>query len=284
MIYSDLHCDTATEMYNKRLDFNGDFHINSHSLKPFEKCYQCFAVFTDDTSTNGGMSYFRSVLDYFMPLVRREKNIVPIITVEGGGVIEGDLDNIYELKRLGVRIFGLSWNGENELAAGARTNNMQPLTSLGIKALKILEETCILPDVSHLSERGFYDVFENYGGRVLATHSNCRRICSNLRNLTDEQIKLIIERKGLIGLNLYPPFLGDNACVDTLVKHAEHILSLGGEDCLALGCDFDGVPALPTGIKNVSYITVINKVFSAYFGIETTKKIIAYNVIRVLNL
>jgi len=122
MKYFDLHCDTAAVLYNKNTDFsNTDLHINSQALEPFEKARQCFAVCFHDTpkkSEGKNMAYYKAARKHFDLCLEKEPRIDPIMTVEGGLVIEGDLNNIETLKEMGVKIFGYTWNGENQLGAG----------------------------------------------------------------------------------------------------------------------------------------------------------------------
>lgn len=198
--------------------------------------------------------------------------------------MQANPDNVSVLKELGIRIFGFAWNGRNALATGAYTDNTRGLSTLGFECLKRLYENKIFPDVSHLSEQGFYDIASG-GGAVLATHSNARRICDDLRNLTDEQIRYIVSVQGLIGLNMNAPFLNkENADIDDILRHAYHILQLGGEDALAMGCDFDGIQLLPAGISGARDLPKIEAAFTKEFGTEISRKILYKNMLRVLQI
>jgi len=110
-----------------------------------------------------------------------------------------------------------------------------------------MEEQGILVDVSHLNDTGFRDVLNLAKKPFVASHSNARAVCSHRRNLTDDQIREMVERRCLIGLNYYDRFLrdGGNASFQDLLRHTEHFLTLGAEDCLALGSDFDGATLPP---------------------------------------
>ena len=113
----------------------------------------------------------------------------------------------------------------------------------------------IILDVSHLSEAGFWDVCVQTEAPFAATHSNSRVCCDHVRNLTDLQFQEILRRGGLVGINLYSPFLRDDgapAQIDDVLRHIDHFLSLGGQDCLALGADFDGCDSTPEGLQTVA--------------------------------
>ena len=132
-------------------------------------------------------------------------------------------------------------------------------------------------DVSHLSDAGFYDVAELSDYPFVASHSNARSLCGDKRNLTDEMISIINQRGGIIGLNFYVGFLKDdeNAGMTDIIRHAEYMLSLGCENSLCLGSDFDGcdIPLEMTGVESINELyesflrlnyseELVNKIFS----------------------
>ena len=284
MIYFDLHCDTATLMYENKINFsNNELHINSKVLKLFEKCYQCFAVYIDDIKNIYGIDYFKNVLNYIKPLIAKESNLVPVFTTEGGRVIEGNLDNLYILKEYDICIFGMVWNGENALATGAVKDNKKGLSSLGKECLKRLYDLNIYPDISHLSDQGIYDLMENYEKPFVASHSNSRKVKEHPRNQTDEQLTEIYKRGGLTGLNLYPPTISEEATIPDLIKHLEHMLELGGENCICLGCDWDGT-SLPKGITGIESIYDIVAELKEHYSPEIIDKIIYKNALRFFGL
>ena len=176
-----------------------------------------------------------------------------ILTVENGAALAGDLDRVETLYRDGVRILTLAWNGENEIASGKETDH--GLSQFGRQVVPALEERGILVDVSHLNDRSFWDVAGVATRPFVASHSNARQVCGHSRNLTDEQIRELVARKCLVGLNYSIPFLhegGGRAEPDDLCRHIDRFLELGAEHCLALGSDADGTivpPWLDSGEK-----------------------------------
>ena len=149
-----------------------------------------------------------------------------------------------------------------------------------------LEQNGIIIDVSHLSDKGFSDVCAVSKKPFIATHSNARKICSHKRNLLDEQIVEIIKRKGLIGLNFYHTFLNNSpksACADDILRHAEHILSLGGENSLAIGTDFDGAEII-SEFDNDNKLLGLEKLFlDNGFSKKLTQKIVYTNANNFFN-
>jgi membrane dipeptidase len=163
-----------------------------------------------------------------------------LLTVENGSVLAGRLHRVEELAQDGVRILTLTWNGENEIGSGCATQH--GLSPFGWAVIPKLEEQGILVDVSHLNDPCFFQVLERAQRPFVATHSNARAVCPHPRNLTDDQIREMVARRCLIGLNDCDFFLreGGGSGPDDLLRHVDHFLELGAEDCLALGSDFDG--------------------------------------------
>jgi membrane dipeptidase len=135
----------------------------------------------------------------------------------------------------------LTWNGENELACGVEAGS-GGLSAFGKEVVYEMNRLGMLIDVSHLSERAFWDVLSISKAPVMASHSNAKSLCDHKRNLKDEQILAISRMGGVIGLNFYPPFLSNSgvANMEDCIRHIDRILAVGGENCLGLGSDFDG--------------------------------------------
>ena len=214
---------------------------------------------------------------------RREGLMSAVLTVEEGGVCKGDPVYLRTLYRLGVRMLTLTWNFPNELGwpnleqPGTQTigtepsetlrsgraqpmdgkadfvpdlrkvNAVQGLTETGIEFIREMERLGMIVDVSHLSDKGFWDVERTLSGPFVASHSDARAVCNCCRNLSDEMIRALAQKGGVTGLNFCAAFLeepekrGARATISSIVEHAKHIVKVGGEDCLGLGSDFDGI-------------------------------------------
>jgi membrane dipeptidase len=127
------------------------------------------------------------------------------------------------------------------------------LTDRGRAFVRRAQELGILIDVSHLSEKAFWDLVDITSAPIVASHSNSRAVCDHSRNLTDKQFKVICNLGGLVGLNLYGPFLNPSGKADfsDVKRHLDHFLALGGQHHLALGGDLDGCDSLPTGFTGI---------------------------------
>ncbi len=245
MIYSDLHCDSVTRCFEKGESlFDSKGHINYFKIKQLTGYKQCFALFVDDSKRGDtAFSYFKKLVEFYEREIKKIRcdNLTAVLTAENGACLGGDSDNIHFLADKGVRMLTLTWNGENELASGGSCDN-GGLKPFGKEVITKMEEKGMLVDVSHLNEKSFYDVASYAKTPLVASHSNCFSLVPHKRNLKDEQIKLIIESDGLIGLCFHAPFLicDGLGSFEMLYRNIYRILSLGGENVLCFGSDFDG--------------------------------------------
>lgn len=249
----DLHCDTLYRIHTENLSVQDSvLSITPGKADFLEKHYQLMAVWIPD-SIRGQKTFefFKNCFDiykkFYLPLNNDKRKF--FLTVENGSVIGGDLSKISFLKECGVKAVTIVYNEDNELGSGAFSKSFFGLTELGKKAVAEFENNNIFVDLSHSSQRTFYDVVSISKQPIIATHSNSYSICPHKRNLTDEQFEIIRKRGGVVGVNFYPPFLNSDAAqadINDVIKHIYHFLSLGGEDTICIGSDFDGCDALKT--------------------------------------
>lgn len=273
----DLHCDTASVLYQKNLPFDNDkTHIRKGTVGQI-KLTQCFAVFFDDRKENpDAEKKLHAVVDTVFPQWNGT-TVTPILTVEGGGVLATREGWISDLAALGCRMVGLTWNGVNPLGTGAVTDDNASLTELGKEAVREILARGMAVDVSHLSAKGTEEILTLTDKPIVASHSNARAVTDHVRNLSDEVASEIFRRGGLVGLNLCPFFLGSGTVTtDDVVRHAEHFLSLGGEHSLALGGDWDGAP-LPADITDFSSVSPLYDKFVTAFGKAISDRIFYEN-------
>jgi membrane dipeptidase len=178
------------------------------------------------------------------------------LTVEEGGIIEGEMERLERLYTEGVRLITLTWNFENCFGYPNSDDSVvmnQGLKPFGIEAVERMNELGIIVDVSHLSDGGFWDVMKYSKKPAIASHSNTRRECGHRRNLTDEMIRALAEKGGISGINFYPAFLSEEnkATVDDLVRHIVHMYHMGGEEFVAIGTDFDGFEGAVDGLEHM---------------------------------
>ncbi len=245
----DLHCDSLYREYTENQPFQENaFHLDFKRGSRFDRWSQCFAVWIpDELRGTDAMALFDGCYEKYRKELKPKvsERFSPILTVEGGAVLGGDLKNLGKLKECGVKMMTLTWNGENELGGGAST--ALGITPFGKEAVKAMEELSIAVDVSHASDALFYDVAALAQKPMVASHSNARAVCPHPRNLTDEQFQIIRDQGGLVGLNFCVHFLREDsdAHLEDLLRHADHFWSLGGETTLCLGSDYDGTDVPP---------------------------------------
>ncbi|MGN0452744.1 MAG: dipeptidase [Ruminococcus sp.] len=276
MRYFDLHCDTLYRAVTEGKSLNEqDFHLSvDKGINAFAKWRQCMAVWIPDGySDQEARKLFGNACKLLLSEANRHK--IPkldsaandekysfILTVENGALIGNDISYIKHLSDCGVKMLTLTWNGENNIGGGADAQSVG-LKPFGKLCLKCLEENKIAVDVSHASDRLFCDVAETATEPFLASHSNSRTVCNHRRNLTDEQFLVIRDRGGVVGLNFYKNFLNENpsdASVTDVLKHADHFLSLGGENTLSIGSDFDGAE-MPADLDSIEKAAVLYESF-----------------------
>jgi membrane dipeptidase len=177
-----------------------------------------------------------------------------ILSIEGGEVLEGSLERLREFAAKGIRLIAITWNNENELAYPAKDGCGKGLKPMGFEMLSAMDDLGILADVSHLNEAGFYDIVEHASLPVVASHSNLKTLCGSFRNLTPDQARALIAKRGFIGINFYADFLADgrDAKLDDVIRHIEAFCELGGEATVGFGSDFDGIERWPEGLGDPS--------------------------------
>ncbi len=262
----DLHCDTLGRGCDERclIEGNGGA-VDLRRGRAFAPWVQAFAAFVPDDLCGDAAErrctalldtaerWEREQPDDFRIIRGREDltntNIVchALLTGENIGAI-GDLACLDRLRARSMRAATLTWNGDNPWGSGCFGSD-NGLTSLGIRAIERMRELGITVDVSHLNERGFWDVARRLKRPFIASHSNSAAITPHPRNLTDEQFRAIRDRGGVVGINLYHahlgiPFNGDY--FGAFARHLTYFLSLGGEDTVCIGTDLDGMELPPT--------------------------------------
>lgn len=300
----DAHCDTGSFLDNERGLYENDLHLDISRMMKFEKYIQVFASFADEKRLKcKPMQWCINILNELRAEIQKNSQYITLIdsvdtlkevnngqkaggilSIEGGGSLEGEISALKMFYDMGVRLITLTWNNANEIADGILESRGGGLTDFGKEAVKAMEDMGIVIDVSHLSEQGFWDVAACTAYPFTASHSCVKNLCGHVRNLSDEQISLMIDRRCVIGINFYPKFLTDNkiCTVKNIIDHMEYILSIGGEDCLGLGSDFDGVDVLPENINGVQDVMIIAETLvSNGFSAKQTNKILFENFYRL---
>lgn len=166
------------------------------------------------------------------------------MSLEGLEPIGKDLNKIDEFYNKGIRLMGLTWSRDNAVAYGSHFQDSsfehKGLTDFGIEVIKYIEKLPIILDVSHLNEKGFWDVVNNYSKPFIASHSNCRAIHDITRNLSDEQIIAIAKSGGVIGINGSNIIISSSdefTNISSYVDHIDNVVKIAGVDHVGFGFD-----------------------------------------------
>lgn len=247
----DTHLDLAGEIYNRYLagekeviknrylsDFKkGGFNIIVSSLFMDDiflpemalrvTLGQITALMEDVESCNGEVVLVKTKKQ--LQNVVKENKIGIILSFEGLDPIGNDIKLLKIFYELGVRAAGLVWSRRNYVADGCSFSPVEEgqrggLSRFGVQVVRKMEEMNMLIDVSHLNDEGFDDIIKFTNKPFIASHSNARSIHGRMRNLTDDQIKKIAERNGVIGINAYKSIAGVKDGENPINKLADHIV------------------------------------------------------------
>lgn len=307
MIIVDTHCDTVTKIMEKRENlYANKSHIDIERLSEAGSYVQFFAAFIEPVYCQAyAMKRAIQIFDkYFEQLeiykdsitsccnysdimnAIKNKKVAAVLSIEGGDALQGDLSALRVFYRLGVRSICLTWNHRNEIADGvADAASGGGLTPFGRDVVKEMNRLGMIVDVSHLAEKGFWDVVDTSKAPIIASHSNAKKICGHRRNLTDEQIMALKDNGGVMGINLCPGFLNDSgkAALKDIIAHIEYIEGLSGPDHIGLGADFDGIDETPEGVEGVQHMErILNELQKLNYSQEVIEKLAGGNFLRVI--
>ncbi len=213
---------------------------------------------------------------------KADGKLAAILVIENSEGVERSLNILRMLHRIGIRSIGLTHNPNTWAAAGnAEERSGGGLTQFGVQLVKEMNRLGMLVDVSHISERGFWDVLEVTERPVIASHSNSKAVCDHPRNLSDAQIKRMAENRGVIGITFVPSFIDPNTpTLSRLLEHIDHIVNLVGVDHVGIGSDFDGGGDLL--VDATAFPTITEGLLERGYSEEAIRQILGENHLRLL--
>jgi len=240
---------------------------------------------------------------------KREGRIGFVICLEGASPLQEEISYLRNFHRLGLRCLGLTHDLRNGVADGIRERSAGGLTHFGVKVVEECNRLGVVVDVSHLSDRGTWDVLEASAHPIIASHSNARALCDVMRNLPDDLIEAIAAQGGVIGFHALNALVSEkpDPTLDDLLRHIAHIAEVGGVDCIGIGPDLmenwdpgifhrvteksrtlHGVPttrmnwAYPEGMASIAELpNVTAGLLELGFGEEDVRKFLGGNFLRV---
>jgi len=219
-----------------------------------------------EAASNGAVRVARSCSD--LEDAVRGETLAAILHLEGADPIDLELRALEPLVERGLRSVGLVWSRPNAFAEGvpfrfpSSPDTGPGLSAAGERLVRRSNELGLLVDLSHLNERGFWDVARISTAPLVATHSNAHALCPSTRNLTDAQLDAVAASGGLVGINFGTTFLREDGLTDPdtpvgdVVRHADHLADRMGVDHVALGSDFDGA-RMPTCLAGADRLPVL---------------------------
>ncbi len=213
---------------------------------------------------------------------KQDGRLAAILVVENSDGLEGSLNVLRMLHRVGVRSIGLTHNPRSWAADGnGEGSGGSGLTQFGRRLVEEMNRLGVLVDVSHIGERGFRDVMEVTRRPVIASHSNCKAVCDHPRNLDDRQIVALANNGGVMGVTFVPGFVDAQApTLERLLDHVDHAVKLVGPDHVGIGSDFDGGG---TALKDATEFPRITEgLLRRGYGEGDVRKILGENHLRVL--
>lgn len=281
---NNCHIDLKKMSKNQHIQFFASFiDVKNDALTPFKRANQLINYYYEQINKNSNLiSHCNSVFDINTALAKNKT--AALLSIEGGEALEGKCENLFYFFDRGVRMMTLCWNYQNEICSGVDVPCDSGLTDFGFDVIRLMNKIGMIIDVSHMSEKSFWDTIELSKAPVVASHSNLFAVKKHKRNLRKEQIAAIIKNNGCIGINLYSEFLGDNTCTtDDVLRHIEYILEMGGENNVGIGTDFDGMNSLPKEIASINDIEKIPEaMLKRGYNESLVKKITHTNFVRIV--
>lgn len=301
----DAHCDTALELWRRGETWETcttEVDLKTADFPAYGQFF-AFCPLPLGQGTEACVEIFTQAYGHFFKLLDRPGAPAALIrdrdafgkawkpgkcaaflSLEGAEGIGCDPGRLEDLYAMGVRMVNLTWNEDNALA-GCAVKDGGGLTAQGREFVRKAQRLGILIDVSHLSERAFWDLLDLTEWPVVASHSNSAALCPHRRNLTDAQFRAICDTGGFVGISFYATFLAPSgqADLDAVRCHMEHFLSLEGYGHVALGGDLDGCNVLPAGFSGLAgYAALADHLEQAGFSEEYIEEIFSNTIKRVV--
>lgn len=314
----DTHCDTPM-FFPQGVDFGSrdprilvDLHKMSegHQDATIMVCYlpqpQQDETFSSkvDFDVNGPTEYADLIFDKIEAIVEQNEQYLAIartpadlyankqqgrksimLGIENGLALDGHLERLQHFAQRGIVYMTLCHNGDNDICDSARGNHTHNgISSFGQQVVREMNRLGILVDLSHAGEKSFYDALEMSSQPIVCSHSSCRALCDHPRNLTDEQMRALAAKGGVMQITMYNGFLvkdGEATVLDAL-RHLEHAIEVMGIDHVGIGTDFDGDGGV-RGMANSSELLNFTRLLLARgYSEQDIEKIWGGNFLRVM--
>ena len=210
-----------------------------------------------------------------------------MLGIENGRAIEGSIDNLRHFAQRGIVYMTLCHNGDNDICDSARGEHRHHGVSVfGREVISEMNRLGIMVDLSHAGEKSFYDALELSKTPIVCSHSSCRALCDHPRNLTDDQMRALAQKGGVMQVTLYHGFLvkDGEATLDDAMRHLEHAIDIMGIDHVGLGTDFDGDGGIRGLASSAELLNYTRELLKRGFSEADIQKLWGGNFLRVMRL
>ena len=301
----DTHCDTPM-FFPKGVDFGSrdqQLLVDLHKMTEGRQDATIMVAYLPQP-TDQPKAYADNIFDKIEALVARNISYLSIartpndlwmnkhlgkksimLGIENGHALDGNIENLYHFAQRGIVYMTLCHNGDNDIcdsARGSQTHN--GVSDFGRQVISEMNRLGIMVDLSHAAEKSFYDALEMSSQPIVCSHSSCRALCDHPRNLTDDQMRALAAKGGVMQVTLYTGFLvkDGEATIEDAMRHLEHAIDVMGIDHVGLGTDFDGDGGI-RGLANSSELLHFTRQLMARgFSQEDIQKIWGGNFLRVM--
>jgi membrane dipeptidase len=217
----------------------------------------------------------------------RQGKIAALMGIEGGHAIEDNLALLRQFFNLSVRYMTLTHSNTNNWADSSGDKPRHGgLTKFGEQVVAEMNRLGMLVDISHVADETFWDVLAVSRAPVFASHSSCRALTPHARNMTDEMIRAMAQKGGVIQINFGCQFVKRDSArpsVEDVLAHIDHAVKVGGVDAVGLGADYDGVSCVPRGLEDVAaYPRITEALLARHYAAEDIAKILGGNMLRLM--
>ena len=305
MITLDSHCDTPM-FFPQGIDFGSRddrILVDMHKMTEGHQDVTIMAAYLPQPTENP-TAFADNIFDKIEEIAQQHKDHLAIartpaelyfnktnniksimLGIENGIAIDGNLDNLKHFAERGIVYMTLCHNGDNDICDSAKGNQTHNgVSKFGKQVIKKMNKLGIVVDLSHASEKSFYDALKISKKPIVCSHSSCRALCDHPRNLTDDQMRALAQKDGVMQITLYPGFLRTEgeATVEDVLAHLEHAIEVMGIDHVGIGTDFDGDGGV-RGFANSSYIINFTRMLLARgYSHNDISKIWGLNFMRVI--
>lgn len=223
--------------------------------------------------------------DLFNNKMLNRKSIM--LGIENGYAIGKDLSNIERYRKEGVVYMTLCHNGDNDICDSASRSKREHggLSEFGKQVVAEMNRVGMMIDLSHASEETFYQTLEVSTRPVLCSHSSSKALCNHPRNLTDDQVRALAEKGGVVQATFYEGFLVESgeATIDDAVRHIMHLIDVAGIEHVGIGSDFDGDGGV-RGLRTAAdYLSLTRRLMAEGLNERSLRKLWGGNFVRVMS-